>query len=291
MSQFSWTVIGQNGKKYQIGLYHGNKTGHVMVHCNMKVILIDFSVLESKQYSFFLDEELCELNLERQGDSFRYGLNLNKDADTPLNRKRKLLDKRNLIQSGLFLLGTIAVIGTIIFAIHFFRNHGTELAKNELLAKEGLETSARLVHEDEKTVWSYIYIADGKAYTRNLTEENLRDFFPYPLPLANSDEFKLKYARSNPNVHEILWAQPDEKSIKRFKALAYEVQKKEHPETSPEMLTCQIDAAFEVQGLEGLSNIYKQTEPDNGTSKFNNNSYLRLTRSIPFENLVKEKCW
>jgi hypothetical protein len=257
----------------------------------MKVILVDFSVLESKQYSFFLDEELCELNLERQGDSFRYGLNLNKDADTPLNRKRKILDKQNLIQSGLFLLGTIAVIGTIIFAIHYFRNHGPEIANKELLAKEALETNVRLVHDDGKEVWSYIYVADGKAYTRNLTERNLSEFFPYPLPLENSDEFKLKYARSNPNVHEILWDQPDLKSIKRFKSLAYEVQKKENPETSPEMLTCQIDAAFETQGLDGLSDIYRQAEPDNGSSPFNKNSYLRLIRSVPFENLVKEKCW
>ena len=69
-------------------MYHGEDSGHLMVHCNNKVMLIDFGVKGSKNYSFFLDEELFELHLTRENGRFSYELKHNEDIDSPHNRRR-----------------------------------------------------------------------------------------------------------------------------------------------------------------------------------------------------------
>ena len=92
MSQFNWTYLAPSGKKHHVGLFHGENTGHVMIYCNSKVVLVDFKVRETKSYSIFIEEELCEIGIERKADRFVYGFDINKEADTPLNRKRKAID-------------------------------------------------------------------------------------------------------------------------------------------------------------------------------------------------------
>ncbi len=91
-------------------MYHGSDSGHVMVHCNNKVILIDFNVLRPKTYHFFIEDELCELAIEQEGSGYSYDLSINKKADTHKNRHRQVVDRwekrRMLIGGGIvfFLL-------------------------------------------------------------------------------------------------------------------------------------------------------------------------------------------
>ena len=73
---------------------HGAESGHLMVYCNTNIVLIDFEILQSKTYSFFIEDELCELSIERKDDQFFYGFEINKKADTPLNRQRRKIEKQ-----------------------------------------------------------------------------------------------------------------------------------------------------------------------------------------------------
>lgn len=95
MSQLNWTVLDDFGRKYDVGLYHGDASGHLMVYCNANVMIIDFNVFKDKKYSFYLGEELCELNVNKKAGQFSYGLIKNNDVDTPLNQKRKEIDKQS----------------------------------------------------------------------------------------------------------------------------------------------------------------------------------------------------
>lgn len=112
MSQLNWVFLDDFGKRYDIGLYHGNKTGHLMVYCNSNVILIDFNVLESKLYSFYLGEELCELEIKKKSEQFSYSLKPNRTADTPLNHIRRHTEKKNQLK--------IAIIGVILILVVIF---------------------------------------------------------------------------------------------------------------------------------------------------------------------------
>lgn len=89
MSQLNWTYLDNTGKKFQVGLYHGDKSGHLMVYVNSQIVIVDFKVKDSKSYSFYIGAELCELNLHRQATNFEYSLLRNESVDTPLNRARK----------------------------------------------------------------------------------------------------------------------------------------------------------------------------------------------------------
>ncbi|MEM9929244.1 MAG: hypothetical protein AAF840_05470 [Bacteroidota bacterium] len=90
MAQHAWSITGHYGNTYNLGLFHGETTHHVVVHCNNSVVAIDFSVKESKTYSLFLDHELCEVSIDHTGgNNFTYDCRINHDVETPLNRQRR----------------------------------------------------------------------------------------------------------------------------------------------------------------------------------------------------------
>ena len=65
-----------------------------------KILIIDFKVRETKSYSFFIDEELCEINITRTNDKFIYTFEINKTVQTPLNAKRKKREKKHEKNNG-----------------------------------------------------------------------------------------------------------------------------------------------------------------------------------------------
>ena len=76
--QYTWTYTDPPNTIYNIGLYHGLDTGHVMVYCNDSIVIIDFNILEQKKYSFYIGEEFFELFLNKNEDgSFSYELKIN----------------------------------------------------------------------------------------------------------------------------------------------------------------------------------------------------------------------
>ncbi len=117
MSQLAWTYVDDYGDKYNVGIVHVAPNGHVVVQCNGKIIIIDFSVLKTKTYSFFLGPELCELNVKRENENFSYGLRINEEVDTPLNKLRRKYRKRDLLWS--LLIFTLLLSSVFIFSYTF----------------------------------------------------------------------------------------------------------------------------------------------------------------------------
>ncbi|MEL6141007.1 MAG: hypothetical protein AAFU67_05265 [Bacteroidota bacterium] len=105
MAQFSWKVRANRGHKYEVGLFHGDDTKHVLLYCDNKVMHIDFAVEESKTYKLLLDEELCEVAINRLDDGkYDYDCRLDDEAETPLNVARreaeaeeKLIDRWRIV--------------------------------------------------------------------------------------------------------------------------------------------------------------------------------------------------
>ena len=110
MSQYSWTYLSDSGRKFKIGLYHGMRTGHVLVHCNGRVLIIDFKVRHNKRYTIMVDNDMLDLVLSRTGDEITYSLEVNNREGTPgWERDRK--DRRQGIKLGLiFLLVIITIV-------------------------------------------------------------------------------------------------------------------------------------------------------------------------------------
>jgi hypothetical protein len=110
-----WTYLDDFGGKYNVGLYHGENSGHVMLYVNSSIVLIDFSVKKSKKYSLFLGHELCDLIVEKKDGNYSYGLVPNTHVDTALNRLRRKINFKDNIKT--CFLGFLLVL--LIISINF----------------------------------------------------------------------------------------------------------------------------------------------------------------------------
>jgi hypothetical protein len=116
MSQMTWIHIADDGSKHKIGLFHGNTTGHVLVYCNARIVVIDFNVSVSRKYSFFINDQLFDLEIEEKEGKFAYGFKPDHIADTPYNQARR---KDNRRQIKLVILLCIAFV-LLIFLVSYF---------------------------------------------------------------------------------------------------------------------------------------------------------------------------
>ena len=147
MGQFNWTYLGDNGKKFRVGIFHGPRTGHLLIHCNAKIVQVDFGVRESTTYSFFLDEELCEIELERIGNKFQYRFHINKTIDTPRNRARKRIERKHWKQSLLFFGLLLLCAGLFASWFIYQKNDEKQKKKTALLEAQGVEAAAKVFRD------------------------------------------------------------------------------------------------------------------------------------------------
>lgn len=121
MPQYAWTVHGNRGNNYRIGLFHGDQDQHVVIYCNDRVISIDFEVREEKIYSLFVDDLLCEITIEPEADgTYKYDCRINDEAPTPLNelKRRQASEKEDDAKWRMaFAIGFIIIMaGLLIWA-------------------------------------------------------------------------------------------------------------------------------------------------------------------------------
>lgn len=119
MPQYSWNITGHRGNNYKLGLFHGDKTQHVVLHCNDKIVQIDFDVRESKTYSMFLDQELCEVSIDHTGDDqYDYSCRINHEAETPLNQRRKeMRDSQSRMEKTQMIIATCVAVLVMVVLI------------------------------------------------------------------------------------------------------------------------------------------------------------------------------
>ena len=291
MAEFHWTVLGKTGNKYEVGLFHSDKTGHLLVHCNSKPILIDFFIKDTSEYSFFLDDELFELTIEKKEGIFLYGLKSNTTADTPLNRAVKHRDKSDLIKTALVFAGFLALLAGFVFGIPYYQNKRMEAKKEVLLAQGGVAAELQVKRKDGAELLSYFFVADGATISGsvdpNLSERGFRSFFP----IENDDVFFVRYLRDNPQIHVIFWNKPSSNQVEKYKIRCRKVHQRKHLDFSKEKVACEINLAFELDSLRGLAEFYFQSANKVESPNFNKNTYEKYIRSEPFRSKTKERCW
>jgi len=293
LNQFNWTYLADSGKRHHIGLLHGAQSGHLLVHCNSKIILIDFEVLEDAMYSIFIDDQLCEISIDRQGDQFFYGFEVNSKADTPRNRQIKKIEKKHMIQSVAFLGTLVLVILSVIFGVNRWSQRSNWEDISAKLKKIGQETSARVLIEDEnKEAYSnYFFMVNGKAYSIKTNFPSEKEvILENGMPLEAGDEFVVTYVPNNPQLNKIDYNRPTEKQIETYRERTIAKYSVYHPQTALPYITCLVDVAFELRGISGLADLYFQKATTTENPRHNMDSFGRLTRDLPFQEKVKNKC-
>ncbi len=117
MSQFTWTYIDDNGYRHRVGLFHGDHTGHLMIYCNTRIVVIDFSVRTSKNYSFFINDELCDIAVEEHDGKFLYGFKVDEITDTPRNRGRRKMIRAEHRQTLILALCFLLALAILVFLL------------------------------------------------------------------------------------------------------------------------------------------------------------------------------
>jgi len=293
VNQLSWTYLADNGKQHFVGLAHGAESGHLVVHCNSKVVLIDFKVFDNASYSIFIDEQLCEIGIEKQGDEYYYSFEIDNQADTPRNRARKKLEKQHLMQSMAFLGTLILIVSIAIFGISRWTSHHDQKNISAKLQRAGQEVSARiLVPKDESVDYaSYYFVVNGKSYATATTYSNkLTELLPNGMPLEEGDEFLVTYIPGNPSLNQIDYQKPTEFQINRYRDRVLNQLFKNNPRINKESLTCFFDQVYKEKGIEGMAQLYFQKTTSSKNSRHNRRTFERLLQESNLVANIEKDC-
>ena len=117
MSQIRWTYVDDDRKKYHVGLYHGDRSGHLLIHCNAKIVVIDFHVRNTKKYTFYINDELFDVHVERKNGRFAYSFEIDEHTRTPRNIRRQQMNRDDLIRT---LASAVILLIVLVMSIYFF---------------------------------------------------------------------------------------------------------------------------------------------------------------------------
>lgn len=252
-----------------------------MVYLNSKVIIIDFQVLETKTYSFFIEEELCELEVERkEDDRFAYGFKINQDVDTPLNRKRKAQEKSDMRKTYWLAAGffTIILIGSLIFA-HAYRQKKKRLA--ETFSSASRPVAVQVVQQRQDSV-DLKFQLEFQGLTRDYVRSVPIDAITTPFPLETGDEFNLRFSLYKPSMDQLDFESISYTQLGKYRDRTMAIHQKSHPELTQDQVACQVDIAFQLYGIDGLAHFYFQDQVAKDSPLFNRESFQKLIRDLPY---------
>lgn len=96
---------------HKIGLYHGDESGHVVLYCNNHIVTIDFYVESKKTYTFYINNDLCEVSLNKGIEAYEYDLKINNESPADIPEPDPIAATTDLIYIGL--------VGAMFFSIIF----------------------------------------------------------------------------------------------------------------------------------------------------------------------------
>jgi len=309
MAQIGWVYLDDRGGRHRVGLYHGDQSGHVMIHCNLRVVQIDFSVKDTKMYSFFIEDELCEIYLVKEPDGrFGYEFKVNKKVDTPRNRIRRVDERRIRRQMALFIGAFVTVMVAAFLGFRWFDRwqHNQRLSQNSLfsnlsseyvrrLSLEGKTDTARLFVVQEalgrKVFYGFITADNAQISGTFKVPDSGPILLPNGFPLSDRDEFLVTYLPTEPQVHRLDFYQPTRSTIETYVKIASDAEQLAHPEISAKRSVCLALSAAELKGWMSLADFIFQSKTAEENNRHNRESYLRLVRDADFAKTVGAECW
>lgn len=309
MAQVGWVYLDNAGGRHRVGLYHGDQSGHLVIHCNMRVIQIDFSVRDTKRYSFFIEDELCEIDIVKENnDRFTYDFHVNKTVDTPRNRIRRADERVIRRHLTIFVGGLILVLTLAFLGIRWYGQKQREksIASGSMVTDFSEKTMQRLAREG-KTTDAILYLMEESLQRKVFYGFKTADstavsgkfqappegivLLPNGFPLRDGDSFHAVYLPATPQVHRLDFFQPTRKTVEAYLDRAIEAEQKNHPEATPARCACLAQLTLDQKGWFGLADILLQQQSPEENPRHNRDTYQRLIRDVAFEKAFRERCW
>ena len=121
MNQYQWTFLDNRRARHTLGIAHGPESGHLVVHCDHRVVLVEFSVLEPKEFSFFVEDELCRLRIDgTAAEGFTYSFHIDTEVDTEVNRARRVTRERDRRRTRWWAAAALALCVAFVGGISYW---------------------------------------------------------------------------------------------------------------------------------------------------------------------------
>ncbi|MGK0389782.1 MAG: hypothetical protein ACI94Y_002527 [Maribacter sp.] len=272
---------------------HGDGSGNLMIYYNDKIMVIDFKVFESKSYKFFIDEKLCEIFIikHKKNKGYRYEFKFDNKTKTAYNERRKAAIKKSNTKGIAVMIGVPLMIALVIWSYSFFRKTYLEYQFNHNSTNKW--ATIRIYTEGRPNYFKTFYFFDnvGKDAVRSSTSfSSVPPTLPNGLPMEDGDIFAVKFVKKHDFYHKVNYDQPDvNTALKMMKRVApFHIQHNQGK--MKQELLCEVQAAFDIKGMNGLANIIQQNTNASENSNYNQDSYLKMKRDSPFQQAAK-KCW
>lgn len=283
MNKQKWTHISGNGRRTTIGVLHSPKLGHLLIYCGQKVVIAERSVLESKDFSFFLEEVLLRLKVIKTDTGFKYHFEIAKDVDTPLNLEKKAYEKKMMWQSSLAMLGLLMFIVVLIVSGIFWNLNAL---KKERETNGAFTTGTITITPNGNSFKvGYIYtVKDNTFYFEFESYKEANPIAPNGFPLYTDDQFRVRYALNRWNNSELLLNEPTPHQIKVYQQRVQKIHQTIHPNlTDSSYCACLLETAYSIKKLGGYLDFYHQKMPPSKNKAHNMKTYLELVNSANFK--------
>lgn len=308
MAQVGWVYLDDFGGRHRIGLYHGDRAGHLLLHCDARIVQVDFSVKESRIYSFFVEDELCEVYVYKEKEGFSYDFQVNKTVDTPRNRLRKADERRNRKYMAILVTGLVLVVSCVFFGLRWYNHRqaekriaGTGLTSRltpeneQRLRAEGRSAVARLVLVEvalsRQIFYGFTTEANDQVSGRFYVPDTGQIILPNGFPLHDRDAFAVHYLPSEPQIHRVDFDLPTDQTLAVYLEEARLAEVQAHPSATAGHGLCVAKLTLRHKGWRRLADLIFQTALPHQNLHNNRESYQRLLRDPEFANLLARECW
>lgn len=293
MNHYTWTYVGDGGRNYRVGLLYSTKSGHLLIYIGSKIVQVDFKVFESKEYTFFIEDELVHLKLERRGNEMFFFFNIDKETDTPRNRVRHALERKHFYHLLIFI-GVLALLvtGFIIWGKNAKKTETERI--EEMLAKGSEETVGRVMIKKldaNRSEISYQFVAGTETINAvSMLQSEPLILLVNPMPLEQGDEFRVRYSTRKPQVNQMLFSNPTGHQVEVYKQRATKKHNLLNPNAPLGMTDCFVKTAFEHDSLRALADIYFQDTKPSYNLEHNMETYAKLTQNRGFLTKMETNC-
>lgn len=269
---------------------HGGGSGNLMIYYNDKIIVIDFKVFESKSYKFFVDEELCEIFVikHKKKNNYRYEFKFDNKTKTALNVKRNEKVKKSNLKGIAITIGVPLVIASIVFGYSYIRK-----AYLEYQFKYNSKTSWATIriYQDYHVKKTFYFFLDANGDSVDSKRVvSAKPQTPHGLPLVDGDIFSIEYVDKHTFYNKVDYDKPHPNTARQMMQRIAPLHIQHNQGRIQQELLCEIQTAYDLEGLDGLSKIFHQQTESSKNPKYNKESFLKLKRDSPFQKAV-EKCW
>ena len=290
MNKSKWTYISRTGERNLITILHSPRLGHFLILFNRKVVLANRKVFNQDTYSFFIDDELCVVDIRIVNGKYTYTFHVDKQTDTPLNQFRKKNSQKDLyyslsVFSFLFFMVAVAMVG--IF-------HHQDSSKWESILENGVLTTAEVrVVELKKNEFHVFYVyTEGTIHYRDIIQTSKK---PNPIlkngfPVQTNDAFFVTYSSKVKMNNKLHIDYPTPQTIQRYQMLARTKYQENHPASNTEYCECISDITYQLKDWKGYALLYNEQTSSSDNERFNQNEYENFVNSKSFLD-AEVDCW